>query len=118
MAFHKVRVIFNGVTFAKCYFSLAEEKSVLLTRGRGGAFRGCWEKIDLRDAAGEESVRFSLAARGVRGGRYSLEILVDGKKFRTYKEKDGFHYEGDGWLANGDIVSLPASEPGLTGRER
>ncbi len=106
MGSHKVKVIFNGATFDKCYFTLDEEKSIKLTRSRGGVYKGFWKNVDFRDAIGEESVRFALAAKGIPGDRYSLEILVDNKKFRTYEEKDGFHFEKNGWLSKVDVIYL------------
>jgi hypothetical protein len=106
MGTHEVNVIFNGTSFAKCYFLLAEEKSVTLSRHQDGVFKGFWKDVDLRDAMGEESVRFSLVARGVPSDPCTLEILVDNKKIRTYKEKDGFQYEKNGWLSKVDVIYL------------
>lgn len=106
MGTHKVKVIFSGAKFEKCYFTLDEEKSIKLKRRREGIFQGAWRGVDLRDACGRESIRFSLAAKRFAGKRYTLEILVDDKKFRTYKEKDGFHFEGNGWLSKADVVYL------------
>lgn len=107
MSTHEVKVIFNGSAFNKCYFTLDEEKSIRLRRGRDGIFKGFWKSVDLRDTTGRESVRFSLVARGVPQGGCHLKILVDNNKLITYGKKDEFRYERDGWLSKVDVIFLP-----------
>lgn len=106
MSDHTMEVVFKGTTFDECYFTLDGQKCIRLTRCKDGTYRGFWENVDLMDIHGQESVRFSLAARGVQGDRCSLEILVDGKTLRKYSAKDRFRYEQNGWVSKVDIVYL------------
>jgi hypothetical protein len=103
MKTHKIEVKFSETPFDEIYFTLEDQKTVRLTRYPDGSNRGVWNDMDIEDRNGDESVRFSLTARGVVGDSCQLEICVDGKELKSYKE---LVFADNGWVTIVDIIYI------------
>jgi hypothetical protein len=102
---HKLEAKFSKSPFDEVYFTLdgQNQKPVRLTRYPDGSNRGLWNDLNLEDINGDESVRFSLSARGVAGNQCKFEINVDGKPLISY---NNLVIADNGWVTKVDIVYL------------